>query len=73
MEFLQENTLLYNIAAGVVVLVLFFLIWKLIKSVSKTVLIIIGIVIVLYGIVRFFPEVASPAIDFLTNGKSGNE
>ena len=68
MEFFQENTLIYNITAGIIVLVLFLLVLKLIKSVGKTVLILVGVGIVGYGIMKFYPEVAEPVIEFVNGG-----
>ena len=65
MESFQENSLLYNITAGIVVLVLFLLVLKFIESLSKTLLIFIGIVIVGYGLIKFFPEVTEPVAKFL--------
>ncbi len=68
MEFFQENTLLYNIMAGVSVLVLLLLVLKLIKSIGETVLILICVVIVSFGIMRYFPGVAEPVVEFVKDG-----
>ena len=73
MEPFQESSLLYNIAAIIVVLVLFVLILKLIKSAAKTFLILIGVVIVGYGVIRFFPAVAQPVLDFFSGSQPPSE
>ena len=54
-------------------LVLFLLVLKLIKSLGKTVLILIGLVIVGYGITKFYPEVARPVIEFVNGGWMNDE
>ena len=73
MEFFQENSLIYNITASIVVLVLFLLLLKLIKSLGRTVVIVVGIVIVGYGIMQFFPNVAEPVIEFINGGWMNNQ
>jgi hypothetical protein len=68
MEFIQENSLLYNITAGIAVLVFLLLILKLIKKVGETVLILICVAAVSYGIMRYFPGVAEPVVEFVKVG-----
>ena len=68
MDFLQENTLLYNVTAGVLVLVLLLLILKLIKSIGETLLITIGVICVSYGILAYFPGVAEPFVELIRVG-----
>ncbi len=68
MEFFQENNLLYNIAAGISVLVLLLLVLKLIKSIGETMLILVCVVVVSFGIIRYFPGVAEPVVEFVKVG-----
>lgn len=77
MELFQENLLLYNLTAGIVVLVLFLLILKFIASLGKTLLIFVGILIVGYGLIKFFPQVTEPIVKLIggswTNDEKSNE
>ena len=73
MESFQENLLLYNITAGIVVLVLFLLILKFIESLGKTLLIFVGIVIVGYGLMKFFPKVTDPVTKFIGGSWANDE
>lgn len=65
MEFFQENTLLYNISAAICVVVLLLLVLKLIKKIGETMLIFIFVIAVSYGIMRYFPGVAEPVVEFV--------
>ena len=73
MEFFQENTLLYNITAGISVVVLLLLVFKLIKKIGETVLIFACVVVVSYGIMRYFPGVAEPVVEFVKVGWVSDE
>ncbi len=73
MEFFQENTFLYNVTAGIVVLVLFLLVLKFVESLAKTLLISIGVLIVGYGLIKFFPNVARPVTKLLGSSWMDNE
>ena len=73
MEFFQNNTLLYNITAGIVTLVLFLLVLKFVESLAKTLFIFIGVVIVGYGLIRFFPNVTEPVTKFITSSWKNSE
>lgn len=68
MEAFQENTFLYNVTAGIVVLVLFLLVLKFVESLAKTLLIFMGVLIVGYGLIQFFPHVAEPVARFVGLG-----
>lgn len=73
MEALQENVFLYNAIAGIVILVLFLLILKFVESLAKTLFIFIGVVIVGYGLVQFFPNVTEPIARFIGIGPADEE
>ncbi len=73
MEFFQEDTFLYNITAVFVVLVLFLLILKFVESLAKTLLIFIGVLIVGYGLIQFFPKVVEPITRFVGFGLTSEE
>ena len=65
MEFLQEAIASRNIVFWIILAVLLFLLFKILKSVGKCILkllIIIGIVLLL---LKFFPGLFEPMIDFV--------
>lgn len=62
-----------NIIAWVIVLVLFVLCLKLLKSASKGIIIFIGIVILWFILAKFFPGVVNPMIDFVQGGWLGDD
>jgi len=65
MEFLQEAIVSRNIVFWIILVVLLILLIKILKSVGKCILrliIIIGIVVLL---VKFFPGLFEPLIDFV--------
>lgn len=68
MEFFQENTLLYYITAGISLTVLLLLVFKLIKKIGETILILLCVVVVSYGILTYFPGVAEPVVEFVKVG-----
>ena len=73
MEFLQEAIATRNIVFWIILLVLLILIFKILKSVGKCILkltIIIGIVALL---VKFFPELFEPLIDFVRDAWLGDQ
>ena len=73
MEFLQEAIALRNIVFWIILVVLFILLFKILKSVGKCILkliIIIGIVALL---VKFFPGLFEPTIDFVRDAWLGDQ
>ena len=73
MEFLQEAIATRNIVFWIILLVLLILLFKVLKSVGKCVLrliIIIGIVALL---VKFFPGLFEPLIDFVRDAWLGDQ
>ena len=65
MEFLQEAIASRNIVFWIILAVLLFLLFKILKSVGKCILkllIIIGIVLLL---LKFFPGLFEPLVDFV--------
>jgi len=73
MEFLQEAIASRNIVFWIILVVLLILLFKIIKSVGKRILkliIIIGIVALL---VKFFPGLFEPMIDFVRDAWLGDQ
>ena len=73
MEFLQEAIATRNIVFWIILLVLLILLFKILKSVGKFILkltIIIGIVALL---VKFFPGLFEPLIDFVRDAWLGDQ
>ena len=73
MEFLQEAIATRNIVFWIILLVLLILLFKILKSVGKCILrltIIIGIVALL---VKFFPGLFEPLIDFVRDAWLGDQ
>ena len=65
MEMLKEMLFSGNIIAWVILLVLFILILKFIKSMGKGLLIFIGIVILWFILAKFFPTLIAPIVEFI--------
>ena len=73
MEFLQEAIASRNIVFWIILVVLLILLFKILKSVGKCILrliIIIGIVALL---VKFFPGLFEPLIDFVRGAWLGDQ
>ena len=73
MEFLQEAIASRNIVFWIILVVLLILLFKILKSVGKCILkltIIIGIVALL---VKFFPGLFEPMIDFVCDAWLGDQ
>ena len=73
MEFLQEAIASKNITFWIILAVLLFLLFKILKSVGKCIiklLIIIGIVLLL---LKFFPGLFEPMIDFVRDAWLGDQ
>mgnify|MGYP000918270184 CR=1 FL=1 len=65
METLKEMLFSGNIIAWAIVLILFVLILKLIKSMGKGLLIFIVIVILCFILAKFFPAMIAPVVEFV--------
>lgn len=61
-----------NIFAWVIVLVLFVLCLKLLKSAGKGLVIFIWIVILFFILSKYFPGVVDPLVDFVRGGWLGD-
>lgn len=72
MEMLKEALMSQNIFAWVIVLVLFVLCIKLLKSAGKGLVIFIGIVILFFILSKYFPGVVAPLVDFVKGGWLGD-
>ena len=73
MEFLQEAIASRNIVFWIILVVLLILLFKVLKTVGKCILrliIIIGIVALL---VKFFPGLFEPLIDFVRDALFGDQ
>jgi hypothetical protein len=73
MEFLQEAIASRNIFFWIILAVLLILLFKILKSVGKCILrliIIIGIVVML---VKFFPGLFEPLVDFVRDAWLGDQ
>ena len=73
MEFLQEAIATRNIVFWIILVLLLILLFKILKSVGKCILkltIIIGIVALL---VKFFPGLFEPLIDFVRDAWLGDQ
>lgn len=73
MEMLKEALLSRNIIAWVILLVLFVLCLKLLKSAGKGLVIFIVILILSFILAKFFPDAVAPLVDFLKGGWLGEE
>lgn len=69
---LKDALMSRNIIAWVIMLVLFVLCLKLLKSAGKGIVIFIGIVILGFILGKFFPDVVAPLIDFVRGGWLGD-
>ena len=73
MEYLQEAIASRNIVFWIILVVLLILLFKILKSLGKCIIkliIIIGIVALL---VKFFPGLFEPMIDFVRNAWLGDQ
>ena len=73
MEFLQEAIASRNIVFWIILVVLLILLFKILKSVGKCILrlaIIIGIIALL---VKFFPGLFEPMVDFVRDAWLGDQ
>jgi hypothetical protein len=73
METLKEVLMSRNIIAWVIILVLFVLCLKLIKSAGKGIVIFICMIILCVILAKFFPGIVAPLVDFVNGGWLGND
>ena len=73
MEMLKEALLSRNIIAWVILLVLFVLCLKLLKSAGKGLVIFIVILILSFILMKFFPDAVAPLVDIVKGGWLGEE
>ncbi|CAA6676963.1 Unannotated [Lentimonas sp. CC4] len=71
METLKQALMSQNILAWVIVIVLFVLCLKFIKSAGKGILIFIGIMILCAILGKYFPGFVAPMVDFVQGGWLG--
>lgn len=71
METLKEVLISRNIVAWVILLVVFVLCLKFIKSAGKGIIIFIGILILCAILAKYFPGVVAPLVDFVNGGWLG--
>ena len=72
MEMLKEALMSRNIFAWIIVLALFVLCLKLLKSAGKGIVILLGIVVLFFILARYFPGVVDPLVDFVHGGWLGD-
>ncbi len=72
MEMLKDALMSRNLIAWVIVLVLFVLCLKLLKSAGKGLVIFLGIVVLCFILAKFFPDVVAPIADFMGGGWLGD-
>ena len=73
MEFLQEAIASRNIVFWIILVVLLFLSFKILKSVGKCILRLITIIGIVALLVKFFPELFEPLFDFVRDALLGDQ
>jgi hypothetical protein len=73
MEFLQEAIASRNIVFWIILVVLLILLIKILKSVGKCILRLIIIVGIVALLVKFFPGLFEPLIDFMRDAWLGDQ
>ena len=73
MEMLKEALASGHIIAWVIILVLFVLCLKFLKSAGKGLLILLVIIILGFILAKFFPDAVAPLVDFVRGGWLGDE
>lgn len=73
MEFLQEAIASRNIVFWIILVVLLILLFKILKSVGKCILRLIIIVGIVALLVKFFPGIFEPLIDFMRDAWLGDQ
>ena len=73
MEFLQEAIASRNIVFWIILVVLLILLFKILKSVGKCILKLILIIGIVALLVKFFPGLFEPLIDFVRDAWLGDQ
>lgn len=73
MEFLQEAIASRNIAFWIILAVLLILLLKILKSVGKCILRLILIIGIVALLVKFFPGLFEPLVDFVREAWLGDQ
>ena len=73
MEFLQEAIASRNIAFWIILAVLLILLFKILKSVGKCILRLILIIGIVALLVKFFPGLFEPLVDFVRDTWLGDQ
>ena len=73
MEFLQEAIASRNIAFWIILAVLLILLFKILKSVGKCILRLILIIGIVALLVKFFPGLFEPLVDFVREAWLGDQ
>ena len=73
MEFLQEAIASRNIVFWIILVVLLILLFKILKSVGKYILKLIIIIVIVALLVKFFPGLLEPMIDFVRDAWLGDQ
>ena len=73
MEYLQEAIASRNIVFWIILVVLLILLFKILKSVGKCILKLILIIGIVALIVKFFPGLLEPLIDFVRDAWLGDQ
>ncbi len=72
MEELKQALLSRNIIAWAIIIVLFILLLKLLKSAGKGLVICLGVLLLGVVLYQFFPGVIAPMVDFVRGGWLGD-
>ena len=73
MEYLQEAIASRNIVFWIILVVLLILLFKILKSVGKFILKLILIIGIVALLVKFFPGLLEPLIDFVRDAWLGDQ
>jgi hypothetical protein len=73
MEFFQEAIASRNIAFWIILAVLLILLFKILKSVGKCILRLILIIGIVALLVKFFPGIFEPLVDFVRDAWLGDQ
>lgn len=72
MESIKQALFSGNIIAWVIVFVILILFLKFLKNAGKGLVIFLAILVLFGLLLKFFPDVAQPGIDFVSGGWMGN-
>ena len=65
MDLLKDALLSRNIMAWAILLLVIVLFLKLLQTASKGLVLVVGLLILVFLLFRFFPEVAGPLVDWV--------